>query len=90
MLYIWKHCWNRSNNTVTQGVLFSARVFGGLGLLIQQNKALLASLFSSQTPLGIRFTVQPRQDAVPFSSQLALSGSYANSEWSSVCLCLCV
>lgn len=57
VLCIWKCCWSRSKPEEVRGVLFCARVFWSLGLLIQQNQPVLASFFSCKDPLGINLAI---------------------------------
>lgn len=86
VLCIWKCCWSRSKPEEARGVLFCVRVFWGLGLLIQQNKAALASFFSCTDPLGISLAIPAPEKGSSFANHLALFGSETHSEAPCVCI----
>lgn len=86
LLCIRKCCWSRSKPEEARGVLFCARVFWGLGLLIQQNKAALTSFFSCNDPLGISLAIPAQEKGSSFANHLALFSSETHSEAPCVCI----
>lgn len=86
VLCIWKCCWSRSKPKKVRGILFCVRVFWGLRLLIQRNKAALASFFSCKDPLGISLAIPAPEKGSSFANHLALFSSETHSEDSCVCI----